>query len=121
MSASFDIEKKLMMKNSDFVELLNNFSFDELISEIDFGNIEQGTLVFDDTSKWAYYYGEQLYKSPNFEEFDLFIVKKEDEFNFKNSLKSMMLLPYEIKVTKLNHIFKDTDFSKNRLFEIKLD
>lgn len=116
----FDIEKRLMIPKTDFFELLNHLPFNNLIGEINIGNVEQGTLLFDDTSKWGYYYGEQLYNGKNFQEFDLFIIRKEDETNFKKALKNMMLLPYNIEEIGLKNIFKEGDFSKNELFEIKI-
>ena len=119
-SEPFDIEKKLMIPKTDFFELLNHSSLNNLIEEINYGNVEQGTLLFDDTCKWAYYYGEQLYNDKNFQEFDMFVIKKEDVTNFKEALKNMRLLPYNIEKIELKDIFKEADFHKNELFEIKI-
>ena len=117
---SFNIEKRLMVLKDDFFELLNHFSFDDLIGEINYGNIDQGLVLFDDSATWAYYYGEDLCANGNFEEFDLFIIKKENESSFVESLKDKMLLPYKIQETRLDYLFKDVNSFKNKLFEIKI-
>jgi len=95
------------------------FKVEELMLSSSEITSEMGMILFGDSCQWAYYFGEELYDDFNLEEFDLFIIKKEMKQNLIQFIKQTYP-NINIKTKTKGNIFKEADFFKNELFEIKI-
>ncbi len=111
------------LRDDSFDNVLSYIGFDKILKDFLFQSADDGVLLFGNNGEWGYYFGEFLLNYDNFDEFDLFIIKKGKEDILLSLLEECIKVPFIIEEINLETVFQidSSMITDYRISEIKLN